>query len=103
MLRQGSNSARLIKATYDDRGVASSRAFPETEAVGPVDDPCHLAYFQFLTMPSAIHATAVSSRLARVASALASVTHSTYSFLWLWLNPSKAAFAFAFFRMAFMK
>src|SRR5207244_357420 len=52
-------------------------------------------YFQFLGLPSAIQAIAVSRRFFRVASVLASVIHSRYSRWLLGLNPSNVARALA--------
>src|SRR5689334_13747900 len=42
-----------------------------------------LAYFQLRDLPLESHCTVVARRWARVSSRFASVTHSTYSFLWL--------------------
>lgn len=57
-------------------------------------------YFQFRCLPSAIHPTAVASRVSRVSSVLAPVIHSTYSRCADGLNASQVFFAFAFFSSA---
>src|SRR5687767_3534340 len=57
-------------------------------------------YFQLRGLPSAIHATAVSSRRCRVSSVLASTIHSMYSRLWLGGNAPNAARALALRRSA---
>src|SRR5262249_15558475 len=72
----------------------------ETSVPSFLSQPLHqlyfpFLYFQFRGFPSASHSTACAIRRARVASCLASVTHSTYSRLWLGLNASNASCALA--------
>src|SRR4051794_3264695 len=61
------------------------------------------SHFQFLDFPSASHSTVVASRRSRVSSVFASVTHCTYSFLWLYGKPSNVVSAFLFFFTAARK
>lgn len=63
----------------------------------------HFSYFQLRALPSASHATACSMRRKRVASALASLTQSTYSRLKLVLPALKVASAALFFFSAAQK
>src|SRR6185436_18272146 len=56
-----------------DRGDEQARATDQSAHFS------YLTYFQLRILPSDIHCTAVSRRLSRVASVLASVTHAMYS------------------------
>jgi hypothetical protein len=78
--------AETADAVVEDNAGASRARFRRHE-------PYCGMYFQLRCLPSASHSTDISMRFLRVASVLASVTHSTYSRLALGLNASKAGFS----------